>query len=126
MTAPRLPRGSTERTDEQGTYIAYHTRCTYLACGEELTSRNRSGTSLRCKPCASAKARLVYANNPNSQGQPSRAVTAERKAKQKDPQRIEAHLRLDAFLNNRENANNKAHLLSYLVDLELISRFRTL
>jgi hypothetical protein len=55
------PRGSTVRTDEEGSYVAYHRVCNN--CNVELTSRNRpSDRSLKCKPCARANRQAIYAS----------------------------------------------------------------
>jgi hypothetical protein len=55
------PRGSTVRTDEEGSYVAYHRVC--KNCNVELTSRNRpSDGSLKCKSCARANRQAIYAS----------------------------------------------------------------
>jgi hypothetical protein len=55
------PSGSTVRTDEEGSYVAYHRVC--KNCNVELTSRNRpSDGSLKCKSCARANRQAIYAS----------------------------------------------------------------
>jgi hypothetical protein len=62
MALAEHPRGSTIRTDEEGTYIAYHRVCNN--CQVELTSRNRAATgSLKCKVCLSADGRITRRAN---------------------------------------------------------------
>jgi hypothetical protein len=61
VTHTAHPSGSTVRTDEEGSYVAYHRVC--KNCNVELTSRNRpSDGSLKCKPCARANRQAIYAS----------------------------------------------------------------
>lgn len=121
MALSDAPRGSTERADELGTYTHYHRRCNYRGCGEELTSRNRYQGYLLCRPCAAAKDRELWHSKPRT----ALAVAAA-EAKREDPQRKHAHSLLESFLNHPEIPEIKQRLLSKLVDLELIARFRYL
>ena len=59
MALAENPRGSTVRSDDQGSYVAYHRIC--KNCQIELTSRNRAADgSLKCKSCSTADWNSIY------------------------------------------------------------------
>ena len=66
------PRGSTVRSDDEGSYIAFHKVC--RNCQIELTNRNRPPCgSLKCKPCMASDAlvkRREVTGWPNQMGRP--------------------------------------------------------
>lgn len=105
---------NTERTDELGTYIAYHRLCNYQGCGIELTSRNRHQQYLMCKPCAKAKDR---ARSYLKARTPAQVALAE--ARRVDPMRKKAHHLLESYLNNPSNDDIKYGLCSYLRTIEI-------
>ena len=121
MAMPEHPKGSTVRTDELGSYIAFHRLCN--ACAIELTSRNRpTDGSLRCRECTATKAREVWAMTHDAT-----AVWATRLKKPPGgPERQAIHHLLTAFLNHPTIKDHKDKLLAALVTHELKERFRTL
>lgn len=102
-----LPRF--EVTDDLGTYVNFNRVCQFPKCAVALTSRNRYGHRLYCKPCAVAKTIV-------------KAIA--KRGKEGDPQRQEVIALLDAFLIRPAYEPVKAALLSKLVDIELKFRFR--
>ena len=108
--------GSTERTDGQGTYTHFHRRCNFRDCGVELTSRNRAGSNLMCKPCAAAKVRAAYGGKPR--GLAKKAALAARRA---DPLRTKAHSLLNDLLDRPASVDIKQALLSLLMTAEIKS-----
>jgi hypothetical protein len=113
MTAVKVPRGSTVRTDEVGEYIAFHRYCKY--CGTELTSRNRPQDTLQCRDCFNGRVR---------------DATAAKRSEPKPPtgghERQAIHHLLTAFLAQPKTKEYKDKLLAALVDYELKEWFRTL
>lgn len=150
MAMPEHPKGSTVRTDDDGSYVAYHRICNN--CQVELTSRNRSTCgSLKCKTCVatSAREKLRAATGwPNQMGRPRKpnpdgtipdkpvskpsvvSVTRfERHAESHhtvSPERQAVHSLLTKFLLFPTLPSTKAALLAGLVDFELKERFRFL
>jgi hypothetical protein len=115
MALTKNPSGSTEKTDNLGTFIAYNRRCS--GCEIDLTSRNRSTTgSLICKPCGTARARIKYATTPRRLRTPQEEAIAA--IKRDDPDRKYAHTLLEGFLNNPCNPEVRNRLLSKLNALE--------
>ena len=124
MTPNEIKLGSTERTDDQGTYTHYHRTCTFRDCNVELTSRNRSGSNLLCKPCAAAKARGIYT------GQPRKPRTALEKAvlanQRAEPDRTKAHSMLNDVLDRPTSEDHKHALNSFLMMLAIRAHLRHL
>jgi hypothetical protein len=114
MTPNETKLGSTQRTDDQGTYTAFHRTCAFRDCNVELTSRNRAGASLMCKPCAAAKARGSYISKPR--GSAEKAALAARRA---DPIRTKAHSLLNDLLDRPASVETKQALLSLLMTAEI-------
>ncbi|NMM06340.1 hypothetical protein [Polaromonas sp.] len=124
MTPNEIKLGSTERSDDLGTYTAYHRTCTFRDCGAELTSRNRSGSNLLCKPCAAAKARGIYTGQPRKPRTAlEKAVLANRRA---EPDRTKAHSLLNDCLDRITSTHTKQALQSFLLTLELRALMRHL
>ena len=148
---PANPRGSTVRTDDDGSYIAYHKVC--HNCQVELTSRNRSPCgSLKCKTCMATTAReklRATTGWPNQMGRPRKlnpdgaiseilpvkqpsVVSAPRSERHSEahhtvsPERQAIHSLLTKFLLYPTIAAAKENLLAGLVDYELKERFRFL
>jgi ribosomal protein L37AE/L43A len=145
---PEHPIGSTVRTDEQGSYVAYHKIC--KNCQVELTSRNRvSGGALKCKTCQASDAKVAWreaAGWPNQMGRPrtvsgnpaSEPVTkpasapvtkAERQSEAHhtvNPERQAVHSLLTKFLLYPTHKETKDNLLDALVTYEIKDRFRFL
>ena len=109
MTPNELKLGSTAMSDDEGLYTAYHRTCNFKGCGVELTSRNRAGQYLLCKPCEVMRRQIKYNNST-----------------QNDTARIKAYNLLDAVLNNPTNAAIKKELQSLLMDLEIKALMRHL
>ena len=105
---------NTTRTDAEGEYIAYHRLCQYKGCGTELTSRNRHQQYLLCKPCARAKDRERFYSRDRTPGE-----IAQAEAKRTDPMRQKAHHLMESFLNNPNNEDIKAGLLSYMTAVSI-------
>ena len=146
------PKGSTVRTDEQGSYVAYHKVC--HNCQVELTSRSRAGCgSLKCMACiaTSARDRLRVATGwPNQKmGRPrkptlevapidkpplaeSPLVSVTRSERDVglhhsvSPERQKMHSMLTKFLMHPTSRAAKEELLDGLVSFELKERFRSL
>lgn len=145
------PKGSTVRSDEQGSYIAYHKVC--HNCQVELTSRNRSPCgSLKCKTCMATTARekLRAATGwPNQMGRPRKStlevasldkppvtespvVSVTRSERDVglhhsvNPERQKMHSMLTKFLMHPTSRAAKEELLDGLVSFELKERFRFL
>ena len=121
MTPNELKLGSTERTDGHGLYIAYHRTCTFRDCNVELTSRNRAGSNLMCKPCAAARVRGNYISKPR--GVTEKALIAARRA---DPDRSKAHSLLNDLLDMPASANIKQAFESFLMTVQIKSLMRHL
>ena len=121
MTPNELKLGSTERTDEQGTYTAFHRNCNFRDCGTELTSRNRFGKYLMCVECSRAKERAAYNSKPR--GVLGKAVAA---AKRADPDRSKAHTLLNDYLDRITSADTKQVFQSFLMTLEIKALMRNL
>ena len=137
---PANPRGSTVRTDEQGSYIAFHKVCGN--CQVELTSRNRAPCgSLKCVTCLATNQRGRWAaNHPASvprgpakpKGDLPSVVSAPRSERHSEahhtvsPERQAIHSLLTKFLLYPTIAAAKENLLAGLVDYELKERFRFL
>jgi len=155
MALAEHPRGSTTRTDKDGTYIAYHRVCNN--CQVELTSRNRAATgSLKCKVCQGSDAyevrkakSLVDANyvprpyqpqQRTEQGNVMRAAAVRTLEQSTDralmkqlgthhkvnPERQLVHSLLTKFLMAPTIKSLKDDLLAGLVDYEIKERFRFL
>ena len=125
MTPNELKLGSTERTDDQGTYTAYHRTCNFRDCGTELTSRNRFGKYLMCIECSRTKERAYYHSKP---GKPTRSalekvVLANRRA---EPDRTKAHSLLNDYLDCPTSVNLKQVFQSFLMTLEIKALMRHL
>jgi len=140
------PKGSTVRTDEQGSYVAYHRVC--RNCTVELTSRNRgSGGALKCKTCQASDAKVIRREAtgwPNQMGRPrtvnpttepaskpsSPPITkADRHSESHhtvSPERQKVHALLTKFLLYPTLKSMKDDLLAGLVDYEIKERFRFL
>ena len=121
MTPNELKLGSTERTDEQGTYTAFHRTCNFRDCNVELTSRNRSGAYLMCRTCAAAKERAAYNKKPRTAVE--KAVLANRRA---DPDRSKAHSLLNDLLDMPASASIKQAFESFLMTVQIKSLMRHL
>ena len=125
MTPNEIKLGSTERTDEQGTYTAFHRTCKFRDCGIELTSRNRDGTHLMCRTCANAAANTRYHNG--TPGKPrtalDKAVLANRRA---EPDRTKAHSLLNDLLDRPASVDLKQALESFLLTVQIKSLMRHL
>lgn len=118
-----IKRGSTERTDDQGTYTAYHRTCKLIDCGVELTSRNRARHQLLCLDCSRAKDRSTY--NGTASGKPrtalEKAVLANRRA---EPDRTKAHSLLNDLLDRPASVDLKQALESFLMTIQIKSLMR--
>jgi hypothetical protein len=108
--------GSTERTDEQGTYTVYHRQCNYNGCGIDLTSRNRHGEYLMCKPCYLISDRA----KPRAK---SRKLSGHHIP---NPERQRVHNLLTAFLCHPTVKELKDSLLDALVTYEIKERMSRL
>lgn len=147
---PEHPIGSTVRTDDDGSYVAYHRVC--RNCQIELTSRNRgSGGVLKCKTCQASDlkaSRREATGWPNQMGRPRKpkpdgtiddkpvkrvSVDSVSKAEKLmeshhtvSPERQRIHALLTKFLLYPTLKSMKDDLLAGLVDYEIKERFRFL
>ena len=138
VSVPRVPKGTTLRTDEEGEYVAYHRFCNWRGCGVELTSRNRSNTgALRCTPCGLEAMRELSRASYKSKGSPQVESPQEQPSApppqppvtpsiRADPpyhldhqEKQKAHYLLQEFLYNPTNAAAKEALLSELLTYEI-------
>ena len=142
------PRGSTVRSDDEGSYIAFHKVC--RNCQIELTNRNRPPCgSLKCKTCMACDAlvkRREATGWPNQMGRPRKlnpdgtaldrlpvkrpVVDSVSKAEKLmeshhtvSPERQRVHALLTRFLLHPTITDTKEALLAGLVDYELKERF---
>jgi reverse gyrase len=143
------PKGSTVRTDEQGSYVAYHKICNN--CQVELTSRNRALCgSLKCMTCLSVNSRDRWRETngwPNQVGRlrklnpdgtaldrlPVKRPVVDSVSKTEklmeshhtvSPESQRVHALLTRFLMHPTITGTKEALLGGLVDYELKERFR--